>query len=454
MNKSNEIFETIVETQKKTIDTLVDTTNKFQDAMKSENPMEKTTELYQNWWDSQMSILNNLTNKTKSEAEENLNSTKTKTEDFYKNLYEQQLDSVKKASEFNMNFFNTISSMGKNTTETNESFNAVYGQWNTLYDSWTKSLNTTFESLNKSFPNNLNSDLFQTTFNTNTLFLKLQDFYKPYFTAFKDNNFSVETMKSMFDPSQYKKITEETFSSFFKKNDLNTLIESNAKMIQDFFANQKNTSKEYQDFWNMFTSKFPHMFSNDLGKFNDVFTNVTTSYTELFAPALKLVSNTKEKENIELLISTLDKSSNYSVKLAQIQYLLYTTGQKVAEEVANHIADKAKNQDVSTTFQVFFNEWVSINEKHYTELFGTDEFSKLKAEVLTLSLEVKTNIEKQFETRIEHLPLVVKSEMNELYQTIHDLKKTIKALEIKVNLAKAENNSTTTKATVTKKQTV
>ena len=78
----------------------------------------------------------------------------------------------------------------------------------------------------------------------------------------------------------------------------------------------------------------------------------------------------------------------------------------------------------------------------------------MKAEVLTLSLEVKTNIEKQFETRIEHLPLVVKSEMNELYQTIHDLKKTIKALEIKVNLAKAENNSTTTKATVAKKQTV
>ena len=78
----------------------------------------------------------------------------------------------------------------------------------------------------------------------------------------------------------------------------------------------------------------------------------------------------------------------------------------------------------------------------------------MKAEVLTLSLEVKTNIEKQFETRIEHLPLVVKSEMNELYQTIHDLKKTIKALEIKVNIAKAENNSTTKTTTVAKKQTV
>lgn len=454
MNNTNEIFETIVETQKKTIDTLVDTTNKFQEAIKSGNPLEKSSEIYQNWWDTQLTILNNITNKTKSGVEENLHSTKSKTEDFYKNLYEQQIDAVKKAAEFNLNFFNTVSNLGKNTTETNESFNAVYGQWNTLFESWTKSLNTTFETLSKSMPSNLNTDLFQTTYNTNTLFLKLQDFYKPYFTAFKDNKFSVDSMKSLFDPAQYKTITEETFASFFKKNDLNTLIESNSKMIQDFFANQKNSTKEYQEFWTLFTSKFPHLFSNDLGKLNDVFTNVSTSYTELFAPAMKLVSNSKEKENIELLISTLDKSTTYNVKLAQIQYLLYTTGQKVAEEVGKHIVDKTQNQDVNYTFQTFFNEWVAINEKHYAVLFGTDEFSKLKAEVLTLSLEVKKNIEKQFETRIEHLPLVVKSEMTELYQTIHDLKKTIKSLEAKVNVAKPTTTTSATKPTTAKKATV
>ena len=96
MNNTNEIFETIVETQKKTIDTLVDTTNKFQEAIKSGNPLEKSSEIYQNWWDTQLTILNNITNKTKSGVEENLHSTKSKTEDFYKNLYEQQIDAVKK----------------------------------------------------------------------------------------------------------------------------------------------------------------------------------------------------------------------------------------------------------------------------------------------------------------------------------------------------------------------
>jgi cell division septum initiation protein DivIVA len=69
-------------------------------------------------------------------------------------------------------------------------------------------------------------------------------------------------------------------------------------------------------------------------------------------------------------------------------------------------------------------------------------------------LDVKKNIELQFENKIEHLPLVVKSELNELYQTIHDLKKTIKTLESKINTtAKATATAATTKTTA-KKATV
>ena len=95
-----------------------------------------------------------------------------------------------------------------------------------------------------------------------------------------------------------------------------------------------------------------------------------------------------------------------------------------------------------------------FQEKHYTQLFATDEFSKLKSEILSLSLEVKKNVEKQFENRIEHLPLVVKSELNELYQTIHDLKKTIKTMEAKFNTTKTTSTETTPTAKTTTTSTV
>jgi len=230
------------------------------------------------------------------------------------------------------------------------------------------------------------------------------------------------------------------------------LIETNTKLIHDFFQKQQNTTKEYKEFWNVFTEKFPTIISNDFGKFNDSFKNINGSYKDLFEPALKLISNAKEKENIELAVESLDKSTTYSIKLAQIQYLLNKTGKSVAEEVGKLIAEKSKSLDLSNSFQTFFNDWVAINEKHYTQLYATEEFSKLKSELITLSLDVKKNIEQQFENKIEHLPLVVKSELNELYQTIHDLKKTIKALEAKVNTTSKATAASTTKTTATAKK--
>ena len=133
--------------------------------------------------------------------------------------------------------------------------------------------------------------------------------------------------------------------------------------------------------------------------------------------------------------------------------MLYTTGQEVAKDAANLVTEKSKDVTFTSSFQPFFNDWVSLNEKHYTKLFATEEFSKLKAELTTLSLDIKKNLEYQFENKIEALPLVVKSELNELYQTIHDLKKTIKNLENKVNTTEKVTATKTTATTNTKKVT-
>jgi hypothetical protein len=141
-----------------------------------------------------------------------------------------------------------------------------------------------------------------------------------------------------------------------------------------------------------------------------------------------------------------DKATAYQLKLNELQNHLYKTGQHVSTDMFTYLTEKMKETTMTTSFQPFFNEWVNINEKHYTTLFSTEEFSKLKADLTTLSFEIKKNLEKQFENRIESLPLVVKSEMDELYKTIHDLKKTVKTLENKLSTETTTTRTTTKKA--------
>ena len=456
MNSTKEILETVVDTQKKAINSFMETANKFQDVFKSGNGFEKTTEIYNDWLKNQMAEFKDITTEAKEESENLFKTSKDKAEEFYKNIYQNQLDAIKKSMEFNWNTGNPFANFGKPANEATESFTAIQNNWTSLFESWTKTLNTTFESLNKTMPNAMNNDLWENAFKTNSLYNKVHEFYKPYMTSAYPNNFSAENLKNMFNPSGYKKITEEMFGTFFQTQNLNTLLENNTKMVQDYIASQQNVSKEFQDFWATFTEKFPNTIPGDFAKFAETFKTTNSTYTDLFAPMMKLVNNTKDKENLELAIDTMDKASLYSTKLAQMQYLLYTTGQTVAQETVKNITDKATESTSVTSFEPFFNEWVALNERTYTDLYGTDEFSKLKAELTTLSLEIKTNIEKQFENKMEHFPIVAKSEMNDLYQTIHDLKKTIKTLEQKMNATAVNGtvvNTATTTATATNKTT-
>jgi polyhydroxyalkanoate synthesis regulator phasin len=184
-------------------------------------------------------------------------------------------------------------------------------------------------------------------------------------------------------------------------------------------------------------------------KFVDTYKQMNTSFTDTFSPLMKLVSDSKEKENVEIAIAMMDKVSIYNSKLSQMQQLLYATGQKVGTETIAWLSEKYKNPSFQTSLQPLFNEWVNLNEKLYSDLFATDEFSALKAELTTISMEIKQHLEKQFENRVESLPLVVKSEMNELYKTIHDLKQTVKSMETKISSIATAPKTTTARKTTT-----
>ena len=47
-------------------------------------------------------------------------------------------------------------------------------------------------------------------------------------------------------------------------------------------------------------------------------------------------------------------------------------------------------------------------------------------------MDVKKHFDKQFENVFNVYPVVFRSEVDELYQTIHDLKKQVKALEARL----------------------
>lgn len=433
MKTNNPIFDNLIETQANVMNNWMDSTKKLQAAMTSGSIATEGQNIYKEWYEKQMNLLGGI----QANASKAFNGSENRPEEFFKNWYNQQLAFAKQMTDFNQNINSSFSSFGKPGTDFANGFNTLNSSFSNIYNSWINTLNTSYETYSKNFNNPLYKDLFKNMFESNNVYLKAQEVFQPVLKAIQSNDFSAETWKNIYNSDNYKKITEQMFGNFFTNSNLKDVYENATKQVQSFFANQNNLSKEYYDQIQNMSKEFPQLFSGNFDKLKELYNEVNTVFGKTFEPILKLVNPGKEKENVEASIALMDKLAQYVIKQNELQHTLYATTQKSLEAVTKEYAEKYKNVKAGEVpnYNEIYNDWIKINEKLLSELFATEEFSKIKGEALNLSMDVKKQFEKQFENVFENYPVVFRSEIEELYKTIYDLKKTIKDLHTKLALS-------------------
>ena len=421
MKTNNPMIDNLMDAQANAMNAWMDSAKKFQSAFTN---------------GTMASASNPFTNFTNPFTTDN-----NKPEEFFKNLYNQQINALKQFSDFNQSIYNSMINYGKNANDYNESFTAMNNAWTNIYNSWTNTLNTTYDNFSKNMTNPFNKDMFKNMFEGNQMYLKVQEIFQPMMNAIKNSDYSVETWKNIYSSDNYKKATEQVFGSFFNNASLKEVFDNATKQMQNFFVNQNGLGKEYYEQMKNMSAQFPELFSGNSEQMKELYAKMNNVFAKTFEPILKLVNPGKEKENVEATIALLDKITEYSIKQSELQSQLYKTMQASMEQLANETKEKYKamqegNFTMPTSTELY-NEWVKTNEKVFGELFATDEFSKAKADALSLGMDVKKHFEKQFENVFEQYPLVFKSQMEEVYKTIHDLKKTVKELQTKLAMQNA-----------------
>ncbi len=430
MKTNNPFIDNLIETQATVMNNWMDSTKKIQSAITSGNITTEGQAIYKEWLDKQTSLLGGM----QSTAAKAFANNENKPEEFFKNWYNQQLNNVKQLTDFNQSVYSSISNFGKPANDYMNTFNTVNTAWTNIYNSWVNTLNTSYDAYSKSFNSPFNKDVFKNIFESNQVYLKAQEIFQPVIKAIQANDFSAETWKNIYNVENYKKITEQIFGNLYNNANIKEVYDNATKQVHDFFNNQNNLSKEYFQQIQGMSKEFPQLFSGNFDKLKELYSEVNTVFGKTFEPILKLVNPGKEKENIEASIALMDKVAEYSIKQNELQHFLFNSTQKSLETVAKQYSEKYKNAKPGEvpTYTEIYNDWVKVNEQILSELFATEEFSKIKAETLGLSMDVKKQFEKQFENIFENYPVVFRSEIEELYKTIYDLKKTIKDLQAKL----------------------
>lgn len=131
------IFEVLLETQSKSVENLGETSKKAQELIASGASVEKTVELYREWFAKQEEITKKLTESIKGQI------INDKTPDFIKNLLASQ-------EEFGKKWMDTMKDMSQNFSGEKvldlykEGTDQFFGAWKKAYDQFTGMFSTTF----------------------------------------------------------------------------------------------------------------------------------------------------------------------------------------------------------------------------------------------------------------------------------------------------------------------
>lgn len=434
MKTTNPIIDNLVETQTNFVNNWMESAKKVQAAFASGSLAHEGQSLYKEFVDKQMGIL-----KGSAGA---FNNNENDPQEFFKNWFNQQANYAKQMADFTQSIGSSYQSFGKPAQD----YMANFGQSNTaftnIYNSWMNTLNSSYDSMSKNMNGAFNKDVFSNFMQGSQVYAKMQEVFQPMINAMQKGQFNADAFKNQFSADYYNDLAKQMMGGFYNHSSVKEVYDNGIKQLQDFFTNQNHMGKEYYAQMQNISKEFPQMFSgNTAENLKEFYSKVNNVFSKTFEPLLKVVSPGKEKENAEEVIALMDKVAAYSIKQAELQSFLQTTTKESIEKIAQQYADKYSDPKAMTqvpSAEEMYNEWIKVNEKLFTELFASEEFSKVKGEALNLSMDVKKHFEKQFEGTFQNFPVAFKSEVEEMQKTIYDLKKQVKELQSKLSMQPVE----------------
>ncbi|MCF8425365.1 MAG: hypothetical protein K9I36_01435 [Bacteroidia bacterium] len=408
--ENKNMFESFADMQKQAAETFTNAAENMQKAMNGA-PVDFNSDIFKKWYDSQMAWFNQAQGENKN----------VQSFEFFNNWMTQQMEMAKNWQEMSKNAFSSIPQMNN--------MNAEMGNMMNMFNSWKDSLSSTYSEMMNNMNNGTAKNSFSGLFNNAEMYMKMYELMMPMMKSLNDKTYTPEMFKQMFNNEMYKNMMDKMFNmqpDFMKNMMENMNVSSKDAMgkMMDMNKNMFDTMK------NNMTSQMGNMMPNDM--FGSMYSNYTNMYNQMnnaFAPLTKLMPVNGTTQNMDAMKEMSNMLTAYNMKNSQMQYMMYTTGLKAMENFSENLYSKMRNGEDMKNFNNLYQDFLANYDKEFIALYETDEYSKLMGEVSAMQLTLKKNIEKQLEKSMSNLPLINRSEMDELYQTIHDLKKRINMLE-------------------------
>ena len=461
---TNNLVDSIVDTQKKVLDSVVENTKKFTNGS---NPIsetiEKGTDWYKNWLETQKNTFTKTNGHTAPEAAKQSDAA-SKTNELFENWMKSQAEWAKQmwnmsqeaAKNFtpgtNTNPFagwqnsfggtsnpmtawmnqmqaaNWMNQMQNMNPFNADAFRKASEQMTSMFNQTQSHLNSNLSAWQKAFENATAHDAYKNMAATGEGFAKFAEMWAPMFKSIQDKTFNMDAYKQWMNPELYKEFMDKFFG-FLPEGSKEQLTKMADAMKENMGHMNQQGMDAYHKMRNMMGNG-SEMFGNVYGAYN----NFSNMMTEAAAPFTKLMTPTEQSKTMQEWNDISKRITEYNIKNAELQYMIYNQGTKVMDKLAENVAAKIKEGTEMKSMLALYQEWLNISDKVYVSLFEGTEYTKLMSEVTAMQNNLRKDVNLQMEKLMKDIPVATRSEMDEVYHIIYELKKKVRQMEKMLDL--------------------
>jgi hypothetical protein len=469
----NNLVENMVNAQKKAFETITENTKKYTgDNNLLNDTIEKGNEWYKNWLESQKALFDKTTGKAAA-ATETVKENTSKMSEFYENWLKTQMNWAKQMWEMNQeaaksftsantnsnpftawqnsmnnwsnpmgNWMNNMPNMNwmNNMQNPMDAFKSTNDTWTNICNQYYSMMNNNFSQWQKNMENSTVQDAYKNMVNIGEGFTKFAEMWTPMFKSIQDKTFNMDMYKQFMNPETYKDLMDKYFG--FLPESSRQYMNNMSAMMND---GMKQMSGAGMNGYQQMRSMMNNNGFNGAQAFGEIYNAYNTwnkMMADAAAPFTKLMGANKEVKAMEEWNDISNRIMVYNIKNAELQYMIYNHGSKVMDALAENVAAKVKDGKEVTSMLSLYQEWLNISDKVYVSLFESNEYSELMSEVSALQMKLKKDIELQMEKMMTGIPVATRSEMDELYKAIYDLKKQVRQMEKMMEFEETEETET------------
>jgi len=299
------------------------------------------------------------------------------------------------------------------------------------FTNWTKA---SFQAFPMGADADLTKDIFSKTLYGNDAMQKLYELWQPMLNARRDKSINPNNYSDLTDPAKIKQVIDKLFN--FDLDAMTQLQKQTAQytnLYQQFGKPWTDAAKNQSS--NFMQGNFtqadmqPEALMVQMKAMYGMFENATG---KLFsAPAVG-----KDREKMELLSKCAKAMSSFAANNIEYQQMMQSTGQEAMQEVVKELAKKVEAGEKFEKFDEFFALWIDTNEKTFYKLFQTKAFSQKRNALTDAGFNARKLYNEIIERELVELPIARRSEMDEVYKIVYDLRKQIKGLESQIQALK------------------